>query len=186
MKAIISEQVSIINLFSQELNRELTINQIAKLIKKSYAFTNKYTHELIKEGVLAKKNIGSAILCSLNMKSEQAIGLLILDSIQQKTRFLDKLSENKKEILTEFSASPDSQGIHTAYIDTENNKITIICEDNQANQDKFKQIKQALEDFKVQSQTKAEFAAAIRKSILKQTIVLKNHEAYWREISRMI
>ena len=42
---MITEQFEIIRAFSRGLTIELTINQIAKIIKKSYAFTNKYTHE---------------------------------------------------------------------------------------------------------------------------------------------
>ena len=76
------DQFEIIRAFSTGLNVELTINQISKLIKKSYAFTNKYTHDLIKKDVLKTKVIGSAILCSLNFDNNATIAALVYNSIK--------------------------------------------------------------------------------------------------------
>jgi len=76
-----TEQFDIIKAFSTGIGVDLTINQISKIIKKSYASTNKYTHELIEQGVLKKKVVGSAILCTLNYSSNKTIACLVFLSI---------------------------------------------------------------------------------------------------------
>lgn len=91
---MISEQFQILDAFSSAINVELTINQIAKIIKKSYAFTNKYTHELIEQRILKKKEVGSAILCSLDYSNEATIGCLIYNSINKKLTYI-KSSDTK-------------------------------------------------------------------------------------------
>lgn len=77
-------------LFSNGRNVELTINQISKLLGKSYAFANKYCHQLKNENILIQKVIGSAILCTLNYENEITIGILTLVSLHKKSNYLNR------------------------------------------------------------------------------------------------
>jgi hypothetical protein len=81
---VIPEQFEIIEEFTSSLEASLTINQISKKISKSYAFTNKYTHELIEKGILKTITVGSAILCSLNYNNKETIASLVYISIKKK------------------------------------------------------------------------------------------------------
>jgi len=92
---MITEQFQIIDAC---LGKDLTINQISKIIKKSYAFTNKYTHELIHKNILKKKIIGPSILCSLNYNNEETIACLVYNSIKKSSE-LDKKIESKAKIV---------------------------------------------------------------------------------------
>ena len=107
-------QFEIINEFSKGLEVELTINQISKNIGKSYAFTNKYVHELVKLDVIKTKIVGSAILCSLNFHNEITIASLVYNSIKQNgqtknykedivIKYKDKKLTNKKQIKQKLS-----------------------------------------------------------------------------------
>ncbi len=79
---MIQEQFEIVEALSG-LGVELTINQISKKIKKSYAFTNKYTHELISQGLISTKEVGSAILCRLDYSNEKSIAALTYISMME-------------------------------------------------------------------------------------------------------
>lgn len=68
--------LDIVMLYSKEVFRELTIRQISKLIGKSYAYTNKEAWKLIDKGVLKKKEIGKAIVCSLDIKNRLSFELM--------------------------------------------------------------------------------------------------------------
>jgi hypothetical protein len=91
---MITGQFEILRAFSTDLNIELTINQISKIIKKSYAYTNKYTHELIKEDILKTKKIGSAILCSLNYDNNNTIAALVYNSIKDTPQIKKEFKED--------------------------------------------------------------------------------------------
>ena len=80
---MIGMHFEVVELFAHEYGRELTINQICKELKKPYASVNKYVHELIKQGIIHTRQIGSALLCTLDWKHEMTIGILTLLSIQK-------------------------------------------------------------------------------------------------------
>jgi DNA-binding IclR family transcriptional regulator len=67
----------IIELFSKNPSRELTILQASKKAGLSYNATHRTIQALIKEGVLEHKKIGSAIVISLK-KTPLALGYLAL------------------------------------------------------------------------------------------------------------
>lgn len=73
----------IVDLFAKELGRELTINQISKELKKSYASINGHVRGMITSGLLNSKDVGSAILCSPNYENPEIVGYLVLNSIQR-------------------------------------------------------------------------------------------------------
>jgi DNA-binding transcriptional ArsR family regulator len=71
----------IIGSFVKSYDRELTINQIAKEIKKSYGSINQHVNLLIKKGLIIKREVGSAILCKLNYNSKKVMAYLVFNSM---------------------------------------------------------------------------------------------------------
>ena len=172
------EQLNIIKLFSDKPDVELTIHQISKTIKKSYAFTNKYTHELINDGILRKKLIGNAIVCSLSLDSEQAIGLLILNSINKKVSFEKMLKPEQKIALAEYIKSIDAD-VETVFIDTNSSPcIKIVSRSNILSLSSEKKIS----GFKVSIISIEQFRKDLQSMELSKIIVVKNHELFWNNI----
>ena len=83
-------KLRIIALFSKDLDKELTIHQIKNELKRSYHLVYDNVTGLISQKVLNKKVRGHSSVCSLNLKSEKAKGMLIVNSINEKEHFLDK------------------------------------------------------------------------------------------------
>ncbi len=83
-------QLKTVGLFSRELDKEMTIHQITKNLKRSYHFIYDNTQELIKGNILDKKVQGHSTVCSLNLKNEKTKALLILHSVNEKEHFLNK------------------------------------------------------------------------------------------------
>ncbi|MBN1793046.1 hypothetical protein JW826_05170 [Candidatus Woesearchaeota archaeon] len=179
---MITEQVRIISALSQELDRELTINQLSKIIKKSYAFTNKHVHELAKQGILTQKAIGSAIVCRLNYANEQAIGLLTYNSINQKADRLKALPKSKGEEVESASRKLEGEHVQTAFL--RDSKIVVVTRDQEvakALKSKFQESKAS----QVQVITTDEFERQGRKLNLREVTIIHNHELFWRLIARI-
>lgn len=119
--------LSIIKPFSKGLKIELTIHQISKLIKKSYAFTNKEARDYIQSRVLNKKVVGNAILCSLNFKNDLAVALLALNSIEDKEKFFKNKQTTLEKINNIINQIKQKTPIYSALF--EKNTLTIICDD---------------------------------------------------------
>lgn len=90
--------LAIIKLFCKDFTLDYTINQISKKIKKSYAYTNKEVREFIHKGILNKKIVGPSILCSLNLKNDLTIALLVLCSAEKKQEFFADKEDLKKKL----------------------------------------------------------------------------------------
>lgn len=131
-------KLNIIALFSKDLDRELTINQIKHKLKRSYHLIYDNTTELIKQNILNKKTIGHSINCSLNLKNEKTKAMLILNSINEKEHFFNKKKSlkslfhelvknitNKIEILSIVLFGSYAKGIDTKSSDID---LLMICE----------------------------------------------------------
>ena len=168
---MITEQLEIIRIFSEEFARELTINQIAKLLKKSYAFTNRYTHELIASKILNKKIVGSSILCSLNMRNEETIGTLVLNSIIKRKDFFDKSRQN----VNVPSVSPFFGG---CLFISKNKKYALV--QNEISVEEKKKLDGAvLISFE-------EFRKNVRELDFKSLVICHGHELFWKMIGEML
>ena len=64
-------QAKLLELFDQNFNSELTINQISKKINFDYAYANREINKLIKSDIVSKKTVGNSNLCSLNLKNDE-------------------------------------------------------------------------------------------------------------------
>ena len=100
-------KIEIVKLFGRDLTRELTIRQISKLIKKSYAYTNKTVWELIKEGVLTSREIGRSVVCSLDIGNEVTRELLAFGS------FLDRPKLDISKFTDSYFAFSFGNKVHT-------------------------------------------------------------------------
>jgi hypothetical protein len=164
-------ELDIIRLFSQKSDVELTIHQISKNLKKSYAFTNKYAHDMLKQDILKKKVVGNAILCSLNKDNEKLLGLLVMNSISKKMQFEHSLKNDSKVELSAFIRSLDEKIVFIS-----GSTITIIS-------DKQLPVKKIL-GFKVNISSYDSFIKNKGALELSDVIVLKNHEQFWSMIYR--
>jgi hypothetical protein len=171
---MIKEQFDIIEVFSGGINVELTIHQISKILKKSYAFTNKYTHELIQADILTKRAIGSAILCSLNFQNEETIAALVYNSIRKKTSFDNSsVKSPAKSQYHEIIQENESQNaIFIAY----DQKLMAIFPDEKA----FKSGKKETSAITYDS-----FRKDIKKYDFSKIVVLKEHERFWRLVAKV-
>lgn len=154
--------VSIINLFCRDLARELTIRQISKLIKKSYAYSNKEVWELIDKEVLNKKEIGKSVICSINLKNEMARTLLALNST------LEKQDHFKEKDMAEMIKPLKENNALTAFFSK--NKLFVVCIN-----------KSSLKNIKANLLTKEEFVSSI-KEIGFDNLLIYGYEKYWEII----
>ena len=166
-------ELSIIRLFSQKSDVELTILQLSKNLKKSYAFTNKYAHEMLKQDILKKKVVGNAILCSLNKDNEKLLGLLVMNSISRKMQFEHSLKDDSKIELSAFLRSIDDS--KTVFLS--GSVVTVISDD------KVPVVKKVA-GFKIIVSSFDSFIKGKASLELSDVIVLKNHERFWSVIYR--
>lgn len=79
----------IIELYSGNISSIYSINQIAGKLGKKYPYINKKVNLLIKGRIFKKIVIGRSYLCSLNLKNDETIYLLILNEIRKKKAELE-------------------------------------------------------------------------------------------------
>jgi hypothetical protein len=177
---MIGEQLNIIRLFEDVNDVELTIRQISKNLKKSYAFTNKHTHELIQQDILKKKVIGNAIVCSLNFSNEKILGLLIMNSINKKSVFEKNLKPESKKELSEYIQKLETYGssIYTVFLDDSVVKIISETSASFSNSDK------KVSGLKIMTLTKEQFSKDVPRLELSKIVLLKNYENFWLKVIR--
>jgi len=81
---------SIISVFQEDLSSTYSINQVSKILKKSYPLINKKSNFFLQEGVLKKINIGRSYQCFLNMNSDKTKVLMAMNEINKKELFMRK------------------------------------------------------------------------------------------------
>lgn len=161
---MITEQFQIIDALSG-IEVELTINQISKKIKKSYAFTNKYTHELITSGIILTKVIGSAILCKLNYKNEETIAALCFLSISKNAK---KDNTNFREIIRKKSIDDTELVIYYE------KKLYVITDK------KYSSTKNIL------VKSSIEFKSELKKFDFSKLQIIHNSEIFWRLVAEIV
>ncbi|MBR9691051.1 hypothetical protein GOV08_05200 [Candidatus Woesearchaeota archaeon] len=181
---MITPEFEAIKLFSTELSLNLTINQISKELKKPYASTNKYVRDLIDAGIFNKKVVGSAILCSLNYTNEKTLGLLMLNSIGQKTEFLKKTDKKNIAIIESIK---NIQSIKSLFITDD--KYVLVCEDKILAKTLLEELKSKntrLKQADILLLDQNGFRLKVKSFNMKTTVVIEGYEAFWRLISEMM
>ncbi len=163
-------ELKTISIFSKDLFLSLTINQISKKLNKSYAFTNKYIRDFLDEGILKKSIVGSAILCSLNFSNEKTLGLLMLNSIEEKQAYLKKADKKTLDLIAELRKN---QGVKSIFVI--NDKISVICENKQNFSSKH-----------INLIDQNEFKLSFKNIDMENLTIIEGYESFWRLISEMM
>src|SRR3989344_7275914 len=95
-------QIKLLRLFDQNFNSEFTINQISKKTGFDYAYSNREINKLIKKGIISKKTVGNAHLCSLNLKNDETIAIIFDYETHKKSGFYKKHKVLKAHFLDFF------------------------------------------------------------------------------------
>jgi hypothetical protein len=178
---MVSHILSIVESLCTAAQGELTINQLAKVLKKSYGYTNTHVHALAAQGILAKREVGSAILCSLNYSTEETLGLLSLISIRKKRAYIDSLNQKENAVLMK-TLELIAPVAHTAYIDNlRKQTLTIVTDLKTADIDGH--TGERIGD-RMRLIRTADFMKTARSLDLKSTVVLQHHEAFWNVIAQ--
>ncbi|MGV8171698.1 MAG: hypothetical protein ACP5OA_03330 [Candidatus Woesearchaeota archaeon] len=81
---------SIISVFQDDLSSTFSINQVSKILKKSYPLINKKSNFFLHEGVLKKIDIGRSYQCFLNMGNEKTRVLMAMNELNKKESSIQK------------------------------------------------------------------------------------------------
>ena len=108
-------QIKLLQLFDQNFNTEFTINQISKKTGFDYAYANREINKLIKKGVISKKTVGNAHLCSLNLKNDETISI-IFDYETRKKSYFYKKHKVLKTYFSDFFNEAKKYNIHSFLI----------------------------------------------------------------------
>lgn len=176
-------ELETISIFSKDLTLNLTINQISKILNKSYAFTNKYVRNFLDEGILSKKIVGSAILCSLNYSNEKTLGFLMLNSITDKMVYLSKADPKIIQLSNEIKSINSVKSIFMA-----DKKLHIVCENKEEVQQKVQQVlkQQKIKSLIINFIEPDEFKLNVKGINLTNTIIMEGYESFWKSISQMM
>ena len=94
-----------IDLLWRNQSKPFTINEMNKVLKKTYSHVNSVVNNLIKEDVIKKEVVGHSFRCSLNKESDKAKALTYLSEVTRKEEYLKKYDKLKllfSDLLNEF------------------------------------------------------------------------------------
>lgn len=134
----------IISIFNRDIFSFLSINQISKILKKSYPNINLKVNDLIKEGILLKYELGKSYFCSINLDNEKAIALLTLNEAEKKEIFLKQLKKqnSKNNLFNEINEIKNKFKVYTILF--YENKIIFVLDyinDKEAIKNLYNEIK---------------------------------------------
>ena len=101
-----SLEQDIVALYNRDLTASLSINEIARSLKKTYPYIYKKVNSLIQKEILKRTVIGRSHVCTINLQSELAILLLSINEVQKKQdlkktskefRFIADILENEAD-----------------------------------------------------------------------------------------
>lgn len=171
-------EIEIIELFRQDITRFLSIHQISKKLNRTYPYIYKKVLTFIREGIFKTTKIGSSILCSINLQSEEAIILLIINEIHHKKKYFEK-NPKLKETISKLKEIGREILIHTAL---KTKKQTILVVENQL------QCKALKKEFtKELILTKEEFQTLVLEDYneIQDHILLYHNEKYYEIIGEI-
>lgn len=99
-------ELKIVDLLARNIEKKLTINEIAKLLKEYYSFVHRTVFRLTQDGVVTKEKTGKSYLCSINLSSEKTFALIQLSEIEKRNEFYNSNKEIKV-ILNDFVKSAE-------------------------------------------------------------------------------
>jgi hypothetical protein len=167
----------LIELFDKNVKASYTINQISKLLKKPYAYTHAKIKKSADDNVIKIRTIGRSSLCSLNLREDKAVVLLILNEIKKKKQFASfekanqALIENTDSIRFNFD-------IYTVVLDKSADKLIFVLRNAQDSEKIKKSL--VIKKYPAVFMSLEQFRQSILKSeILQNHIVLCSFEKYF-------
>lgn len=94
-------ELKIIDLMGKNLEKNFTINEIARTLDETYSFVNRVVNKMIKNKIVSIEKIGKAHLCSLNLENDRTNALMHLNEVRKKEEFYNK-NKKIKLILEDF------------------------------------------------------------------------------------
>jgi hypothetical protein len=169
----------IISLYAKDISSLYSINQIAHKLDKKYPYINKKVTLLIKNNIFTKTIIGHSYLCSLNLKNEETVYLLILNEIQRKKTEL-KQNPALQEVLDYIGKAKSL--INLQVVLKSNNRIIFVL-DKPEEKEQFEKaiVKQAMGGYKTEIHTKESFLKEMlrTKELHEKHTILQGYEKYY-------
>lgn len=179
----------IISLYSKDISSLYSINQIAHRLGKKYPYINKKVSILIKNNIFRKTIIGRSYLCSLNLKNDETIYLLILNEIRKKQRELE-LDSNLQQVIDYVNKAKKIINLQLVIKSKEKGKEKIIFVlDKPEDKEQFEKaiVKQAMKDYQTEIYTKENFLKEllINKHLQESHVILHGYETYYEYIKEI-
>ncbi len=175
----------IISLYSKDISSLYSINQIAHKLGKKYPYINKKVTRLIKNNIFRKTIIGRSYLCSLNLRNEETIYLLILNEIHKKS---SELKQNPKlqEVIDYVDKA--KKLINLQLVLKSKDRILFVL-DKPEEKEQFENaiVRQAIKDYKTEIHTKESFLKEMLKTkeLHEKHTILHGYEKYYEYIKEI-
>lgn len=169
----------IISLYSKDISSLYSINQIAHKLGKKYPYINKKVTLLIKNNIFKRTIIGRSYLCSLNLKNDETVYLLILHEIQKKKAELE-LDPSLQGVLDYVEKA--RKIINLQLVLKSKDRILFVL-DRPDEKEQFEKavVKQAMKDYTTEIHTKESFLKELlsSKELHEKHIILHGYEKYY-------
>jgi hypothetical protein len=172
----------IISLYSKDISSLYSINQIASKLGKKYPYINKKVTRLIKNNIFRKTIIGRSYLCSLNLKNDETVYLLILNEIRKKA---SELKQNPKlqEVIDYVDKAKKLVNLQLV-IKSKDRILFVLDKPEEKEQFESAIVKQAMKDYKTEIHTKESFLKEMLKTkeLHEKHTILQGYEKYYEYI----
>ncbi len=172
----------IISLYSKDISSLYSINQIAHKLGKKYPYINKKVTLLIKNNIFRKTIIGRSYLCSLNLKNDETIYLLILNEIHKKASEL-KQNPELQQVIDYIDKA--KRIINLQLVLKSRDRILFVL-DKPEEKEQFEKaiLKQVIKDYKTEIHTKESFLKEMLKTkeLHEKHTILQGYEKYYEYI----
>ena len=172
----------IISLYSKDISSLYSINQIAHKLGKKYPYINKKVTLLIKNNIFRKTVIGRSYLCSLNLRNDETVYLLILNEIHKKTSEL-KQSHELQGVMEYVEKA--RKLINLQLVLKSKGRIIFVL-DKPEDKEQFEKavVKQAMKDYETEIHSKESFLKELlkNKEIHEKHTILHGYEKYYEYI----
>ena len=172
----------IISLYSKDISSLYSINQIAHKLGKKYPYINKKVTILIKNNIFRKTIIGHSYLCSLNLKNDETIYLLILNEIHRKSSEL-KQNPGLQEVMDYVDKARKLINLQLV-LKSKGRMLFVLDKPEDKEQFEKAVIKQAMKDYKTEIHTKESFLKELLKSkeLHDKHTILHGYEKYYEYV----
>lgn len=169
----------IISLYAKDISSLYSINQIAHRLGKKYPYINKKVSALIKNNIFKKTIIGRSYLCSLNLRNDETIYLLILNEIRKKKTELE-LDKNLQPVIEYISKAKKITNLHLA-LKSREKIIFVLPAAEEKEQFEKALVKEAMNGYKTEIHTKQSFLKELldNKELQEKHVILHGYEKYY-------